>query len=215
MIRNLIFDFGGVLIDLDRRRCIDAFKRIGAGAVAAYVDECRQEDMFHDLEAGLTGVAGFCEAVRRACPGCTASDADISDAWNALLAGIPPRRLQRLDELRRDYRLVLLSNTNPIHWRKSVADYFTVCGKTVADYFERTFLSYEMHMLKPDEAIYRRVLAETGMAADETLFIDDSAANCAGAERAGLHALHVDLGRRQDAARACTADVTPCFAWQP
>lgn len=215
MIRNLIFDFGGVLVDLDRRRCIDAFKRIGAGAVAAYVDECRQEDMFHDLEAGLTGVAGFCEAVRLACPGCTASDADISDAWNALLTGIPPRRLQRLDELRRDYRLVLLSNTNPIHWWKSVADYFTVCGKTVADYFERTFLSYEMRMLKPDEAIYRRVLAETGMAADETLFIDDSAANCAGAERAGLHALHVDLGRRQGAARACTADVTPCFAWQP
>ena len=59
------------------------------------------------------------------------------------------------------------------------------------------------------------MLAETGMAADETLFIDDSAANCAGAERAGLHSLHVDLGRRQGAARACTADVTPCFAWQP
>lgn len=77
MIKNLIFDFGGVLVGLDRQRCIDAFTRIGAGAIAGYVDECRQEDLFHELEVGAIGVAGFCDEVRRACLGCTASDAEI------------------------------------------------------------------------------------------------------------------------------------------
>lgn len=194
VIKNIIFDFGGVLVDLDRRRCIDAFTRIGAGAIAGYVDECRQEDLFHDLEVGHTGVAGFCDAVRRACPGCTAGDEAVCDAWNALLTGIPRRRLDKLTELRDDFRLVLLSNTNPIHWRKAADCYFTQGGLTVDDYFEKTYLSYEMHLLKPDEEIFRAVLCASGMTAGETLFIDDSAANCAAARRLGITTMHVSDG---------------------
>ena len=190
-MRNIIFDFGGVLVGLDRRRCIDAFVRIGAGAIAGYVDECRQEDLFHDLEVGDTDVSQFCDAVRRACPGCTATDDDICSAWNALLTGIPRRRLDKLAELKRAYRLVLLSNTNPIHWRKAADDYFTQGGLTVGDYFEKTYLSYEMHMLKPGEAIFRKVLDDSGMTAGETVFIDDSAANCAAAGRLGIKTVHV------------------------
>ena len=205
VIKNIIFDFGGVLVDLDRKRCIEAFERIGAGAVAGYVDECRQEDLFHDLEVGLTDVGRFCEAVRRACPCCNASDDDICDAWNALLTGIPRHRLDRLKELRRDYRLVLLSNTNPIHWRKAVDEYFTAGGLTVGDYFEKTYLSYEMHMLKPDEEIFRRVLADSGFAAAETLFIDDSAANCAAAERLGIAACMPETSLTPTAATADAA----------
>lgn len=189
-MRNIIFDFGGVLVDLDRKRCIEAFTRIGAGAIAGYVDECRQEDLFHDLEVGDIGVGQFCSAVRRACPGCKATDADICDAWNSLLAGIPKRRLDRLAELKRSHRLVLLSNTNPIHWRKAATDYFTQGGLTAGHYFANVYLSYAMHLLKPDEAIFRRVLDEEGIAAGETLFVDDSAANCAAAARLGIATLH-------------------------
>ena len=219
MTRYLIFDFGGVLVNLDRRRCVDAFTRIGAGAIACYVDECRQEDLFHDLEVGQTDIPQFCDAVRRACPGCIADDEAICEAWNALLTGIPRYRLERLDELKRDYRIVLLSNTNPIHWGKAAACYFTACGRTVDYYFEKTFLSYEMHLLKPDEAIYRRVLDDTGFNACETLFIDDSAANCTGAEKLGVNTLHVDLGEpfcglRQSAVRkAVNEPVKDAFLW--
>lgn len=191
MIKNLIFDFGAVLVGLDRQRCISAFTRIGAGAIAGYVDECRQEDLFHELEVGAIGVAEFCSEVRRACPDCTATDAGICDAWNALLTGIPPERLSMLARLKENHRLVLLSNTNQIHWRKAVDDYFTISGKTVDWYFERTFLSYEMHLLKPDGAIFRRVLAETGFNPSETLFIDDSMANCLAAEKEGISTLNV------------------------
>ncbi len=193
-MRNIIFDFGGVLVNLDRKRCIDAFTRIGAGAIAGYVDECRQEDLFHDLEVGDTGVDQFCDAVRQACGGCNATDEDICGAWDALLTGIPRRRLDKLAELKRDFRLVLLSNTNPIHWRKAVDDYFTQGGLNVNYYFEKTYLSYEMRMLKPDEGIYRKVLDNSGMDAGDTLFIDDSKANCAAAERLGITSMHVTCG---------------------
>jgi len=193
-MRNIIFDFGGVLVNLDRKRCIDAFTRIGAGAIAGYVDECRQEDLFHDLEVGDTGVGQFCDAVRQACGGCNATDEDICGAWDALLTGIPRRRLDKLAELKRDFRLVLLSNTNPIHWRKAVDDYFTQGGLNVNYYFEKTYLSYEMRMLKPDEEIYRKVLDSSGMDAGDTLFIDDSKANCAAAERLGITSMHVTCG---------------------
>lgn len=193
-MRNIIFDFGGVLVNLDRKRCIDAFTRIGAGAIAGYVDECRQEDLFHDLEVGDTGVGQFCDAVRQACGGCNATDEDICGAWDALLTGIPRRRLDKLAGLKRDFRLVLLSNTNPIHWRKAVDDYFTQGGLNVNYYFEKTYLSYEMRMLKPDEEIYRKVLDSSGMDAGDTLFIDDSKANCAAAERLGITSMHVTCG---------------------
>ena len=193
-MRNIIFDFGGVLVNLDRKRCIDAFTRIGAGAIAGYVDECRQEDLFHDLEVGDTGVGQFCDAVRQACGGCNATDEDICGAWDALLTGIPKRRLDKLAELKRDFRLVLLSNTNPIHWRKAVDDYFTQGGLNVNYYFEKTYLSYEMRMLKPDEEIYRKVLDSSGMDAGYTLFIDGSKANCAAAERLGITSMHVTCG---------------------
>lgn len=189
MIKNLILDFGGVLVGLDKRRCTDAFVRIGAGAIAGYVDECRQEDLFHELEVGAIGVAGFCSKVRQACPGCTATDAEICGAWNALLTGIPRRKLDFVAKLKEKYRIVLLSNTNPIHWQKSVADYFTIAGKSVDWYFERTFLSYEMHMLKPDEALFRRVLNDMDFNAAETLFVDDSEKNCRAAERVGMRKL--------------------------
>ncbi len=187
--RNLIVDLGGVLTGLDRRRCIDAFAAIGAEAVSSYVDECRQEDLFHDLEVGLTGVGEFCDAVRRACPGCTATDEAVCQAWNALLTGIPQSRLDLLLELKRDHRLVLLSNTNPIHWRKAEACFFTAGGLTVDDYFENVFLSYRMHLLKPGETIFRQVLRETGFAPEDTLFIDDSAANRATAMNLGMAAV--------------------------
>lgn len=192
--KNLIFDFGCVLVNLDKHRCIRALQDIGAEGVARYVDECRQEDLFHDLEVGNTGIGEFCDEVRRKSPGCNATDDAICGAWNALLTGIPIRRLEELLALRRSHRMLLLSNTNPIHWKKAVADYFPMDGMGVDDYFEKTYLSYRLHMLKPDGEIFRHVLDDAGISAGETLFIDDSAANCASAERLGIASMHVCHG---------------------
>ena len=124
--------------------------------------------------------------MRRACKCCTAADEDICRAWNALLTGIPTSRLDMLLRLKRSHRLVLLSNTNPIHWHKAETCFFTAGGLTVGDYFEEVFLSYRMHLLKPGEEIFRRVLDATGFAPGDTLFIDDSQANRATAEGLGM-----------------------------
>ncbi len=181
--KNIIFDFGCVLVDLDKDRCVNAFKRIGAESVARYVDECRQEDLFLDLELGRIDTREFCNAVRRKAPECVATDGAICDAWNSLLAGIPQRRLLRLLELRKSHRLFLLSNTNPIHWEKAVRDFFPCNGHGVDDYFEGTYLSYEMHMVKPASKIFQKMLFDARISADETLFIDDSPMNCASASQ--------------------------------
>lgn len=188
-IKNLVFDFGGVLVGLDRRRCAAALREIGAGGVAGYVDEYRQEDLFHELEVGNIGTEGFCDEVRRVCPGCQATNEAICEAWNALLTGIPHHRLDLLSKLKGRYRLMLLSNTNPIHWQKSVDDFFNYDGRGVADYFERVFLSYRMHLVKPDERIFRQMLLEADIKPSETLFIDDSPVNCAAASELGINAL--------------------------
>lgn len=193
-IRNIVFDFGGVLTGLDKDACVDALHSIGAGDIACYVDECRQEDLFHDLETGRISVGEFCNEVRRLCKGCSATDEEICSAWNALLIGIPHRKLEKLLSLKRDYRVMLLSNTNPVHWHKAVLDFFPYEGFEVDDYFEKTFLSYRMHMVKPDEQIFRQMLIEGHMLPGETLFIDDSPVNCAKASELGITTICSEQG---------------------
>lgn len=194
MIKNVVFDFGCVLTDLDKQRCVDAFNAIGAQNVSRYVDECKQEDLFHDLETGLISVEEFCEEVRRKAPLCRATNQEICQAWDSLLAGVPQRRLEKLLEVGRNHRVLLLSNTNAIHWKKAVECYFTDEEHTLEDYFERCFLSYEMHTVKPDSEIFLRMMREAAVNAAETLFIDDSKANCMAAERLGITTLNVSHG---------------------
>lgn len=195
-IKNLVFDFGGILVGLDKHRCIAALDSIGAFEISVYVDECRQEDLFHDLEIGRISVAEFCDEVRRKSPRCTATDEKIAWAWGELLTGIPQEKLQMLRTLKEKYRLLLLSNTNVIHWEKAVNEYFILDDMRVGDFFDRAFLSYEMGMVKPDDEIFTTMLAEVGLKAEETLFIDDSKANCDAAERLGINVLHDRFGDR-------------------
>lgn len=184
-IKNIVFDWGGVMINLDKVRCVKAFDKIGAHHISSYVDECRQEDLFHDLEMGSITVPQFCDEVRRQCPECAATDEEICWAWGELLTGIPEYRVEKLRTLKSKYRLFLLSNTNVIHW-EPYAHRLEGC-------FEKMFLSYEMHLVKPDAEIFREVLRQTGIRAEETLFIDDSANNCAGAASLGIHTHQVKV----------------------
>ena len=189
-IKNLVFDFGGILVGLDKHRCIAALNSIGAFEISVYVDECRQEDLFHDLEMGHITVPQFCDEVRRKSPRCQATDEQIAWAWGELLTGIPMSKLKMLESLKQHYRLFLLSNTNVIHWERSVNEFFRDHEWGINDFFERLFLSYEMGMVKPDAEIFSTMLAEAGLKAEETLFIDDSAANCASAASLGINVLH-------------------------
>lgn len=187
--KNIIFDMGGVLIGLDPQRCIRAFREIGCGQIASYVEEHRTEDLFLDTELGRIGEHQFCQEVRRIA-GTDTPDERIVWAWNQLLAGITPQRARRLMELKaRGCRLFLLSNTNTMHWQQC-RQMLAEGGIRPEECFERIFLSCDMHMAKPGTDIFGRVLREAALRPEDTLFVDDSLDNCQAAASLGMATLH-------------------------
>jgi FMN phosphatase YigB (HAD superfamily) len=192
-IKNIIFDLGGVIVNLDRQRCVDSFKALGANDVSDYVDEYRQEDMFHELEIGAISADEFYEQLRKKTQ-CEATNKQIQDAWNAMLKEIPVHRLDKLLQLRDNYMTYLLSNTNEIHWKYCYDVLFNYHGFGADNYFEQIFLSFEMHLIKPSETIFTEVLDNAGIKAEETLFVDDSDINCAAARKLGIKTHHVKAG---------------------
>lgn len=184
-IKNLIVDFGGVLIDLDRQRCLENFKKLGLPDVEHALDIYHQQDFFQHYEKGLISSADFRNVIRGKI-GKDVADARIDAAWNSFLVNIPTCKLDLLLALRKDYVVYLLSNTNEIHWNWSCEHAFPYKTFRVEDYFEHIFLSYEMKMAKPDEEIFRKVLDEAGLDPKETFFIDDSEANCITAQSLGI-----------------------------
>ena len=158
-IKNLIVDFGGVLIDLDRQRCLENFRELGLPDVEHTLNLYHQQDFFQQYEKGLISSADFRNVIREKI-GKDVDDARIDAAWNSFLVSIPTYKLDLLLALRKDYVVYLLSNTNEIHWKWSCEHAFPYKTFRVEDYFEHIFLSYEMKMAKPDEEIFRKVLDE-------------------------------------------------------
>lgn len=185
-IKNLIFDFGGVLIDLDRARCINQFKSFGLNNVESLLDVCHQQGLFLQHEKGLVDDEAFRDYIRSQSGNPLLSDGQIDDAWNSFLVGIPSYKLEALLELRQHYMVYLLSNTNNIHWKWSVEHAFPHKSFRVEDYFEKIYLSYEMKMVKPDAEIFQAVLDDANILPEETLFLDDSPANCETARSLGI-----------------------------
>ena len=184
-IKNLLVDFGSVLIDLDRQRCIDRFKSLGCTNVESLLSVCHQEGFFKLHEQGLITSAEFRNGIRQmsALP---LTDTQIDEAWNSFLAGIPPYRLELLLRLRSKYKVYLLSNTNEIHWLWACRHAFPLRNYQVTDYFDKIYLSFEMKLLKPSPEIFKAVLSDAAINAEETFFIDDSEANCQTAQMLGI-----------------------------
>ena len=113
----------------------------------------------------------------------------IDQIWNAMLKDIPDYKFELLLKLQENYKLYLLSNTNDLHW-EHCADKFVYKGMQMLGCFTRVFLSYQMHLAKPDAEIFRTVLKEAGIKAEETLFVDDSKDNCQAASLLGIKVFH-------------------------
>lgn len=184
-ITNLIFDFGSVLIDLDRQRCIDNFKQLGLHDADQLLGMFHQQGVFMQHEKGVITSAEFRDSIREKI-GKEVTDQQIDAVWNSFLLDIPSYKLDLLLRLREKYVVYLLSNTNEIHWRWSCEHVFPYRGFRVEDYFEKIYLSYEMKMMKPDAEIFEAVLSDAGIAAEQTFFIDDSEANCLAASGLGI-----------------------------
>lgn len=193
-IKNIVFDFGGVIVDLDKQRVLDAFCALGVDA-EAYIGRYVQAGPFERLELGQTDTRQFCEELRQAAAACTLdsrvpealTDTNICEAWNRMLVRIPKRRIDALKRLKGKYRLFMLSNTNEIHWEYAVASLFGSGADSPEALFEQVFLSYRMQMAKPSSLIFAEMLSRAGINPDETLYIDDSEINCEAAQEVGLH----------------------------
>lgn len=183
----LLFDFGGVLTDLDRERCIRSFAALGFD-VRPYLGAYRQAGCFSLLEQGKISVGEFCNELRRLSGNPALTDEALIKAWQDFLIGVPAERLDMLLKLRHHYPVSLLSNTNAIHWEQG-RHFFDYKGLSAGDFFDHTFLSYEMGIEKPAPELFDAVVKQLGVPADEVLFLDDSEVNCEAARRCGLQAL--------------------------
>ena len=192
-IRNIVFDLGGVLVDLDFKAAINGLQQAGFANVKEQLLAFDHEGIFKKFELGEMTADEFRTAIRENST-VTLTDEEVDGLWNAMLLEIPREKLELILELRGKYMVYLLSNTNSIHWDYVCKNAFNYRGFRVNDYFEETFLSYEMHLAKPNKAIFEKVLHDANLLPEETLFIDDSEANCKAAEEVGIHAYHYHIG---------------------
>lgn len=185
MIKNLLFDLGGVIMDIEKERCVAAFEELGLRDARSYFGDFSQQGPFMRLEQGTISPDEFHAALRTGLPK-GVSDEDIDRAFCKFLIGIPAHRLDELRRLRRSYRVYMLSNTNPIMWKSKIRDDFGQQGLTREDYFDGIVTSFEAKALKPDRAIFDYACRKLGIRPEETLFIDDSQANLDAAAALGF-----------------------------
>ena len=186
MIRNIVFDFGGVLIDTDLEAVLRSFRSMGVDNISDYINLYRQNGLFLDLEDGTKNKEEFNEALR-AMTGKDIPDEAIASAWLAIVERVDSDKLLYLEELRKKYKLYLLSNINPYVFEWAETPAFSELGQPIHHYFDKMFASYQLKMTKPSREIFEHVLRTAGIKAEETLFVDDGAKNVATAESMGFH----------------------------
>jgi putative hydrolase of the HAD superfamily len=175
-IKALVFDFGGVLINLDKQRCIDNLYRITGYDFSNMVGNYLQAGFFLKLEKGLVSEQEFYNEVRKYSR-FPVADEQIRDAWISFLLDVPIEKKKLLLALHKKYRVYMLSNTNAIHVNYCMPLIFDSGGYSRTDYFDKCYLSNEIHMAKPDREIFEFVLADSGLNASECLFLDDGKVN--------------------------------------
>lgn len=193
MKKNLILDFGGVLLNIDYEAPIREFKKLGIENFREHFTQASQSDLFDEFEKGYISNEKFLEEMKFI-SGKNISNHDIEKAWNSILLDFPEEKMKLLEKLKSDFRLFLLSNTNEIHIREFERKMNERYGLNVFhSHFEKIYFSSRMGMRKPDIEIFEYVLNENRLMANETIFIDDSIQHVLGAEKTGIRALHLDL----------------------
>lgn len=186
-IKNVVFDFGGVIIDIDRDKAVRRFKEIGVEEADTYLDLYKQNGIFLEIEDGSITPETF-QAKLGAMAGRTLSFEDCVYAWTGYVKGVDACKLEYLSDLRRrGYRVYILSNTNPFMMSWALSKEFTPAGKALSEYADELFLSYQMKMVKPSVEIFQYMMEHAHLQAKETLFVDEGLANVRIAEELGLH----------------------------
>lgn len=194
-IRHIIFDLGGVLLNIDYAATARAFAALGISDFETRYSQQQQANVFDDLETGRLDRAAFLAAVRAFNEALNLTDAQIEEAWNAMLLDFPLRRLQLLQQLRGHYDLFLLSNTNEIHELAFNQILSSAHGlPSLAALFDRVYLSHRLGLRKPEAEVFRHILAENELTTEHTLFIDDSPQHIETAASLGIQTIWLKPG---------------------
>lgn len=190
MIKNILFDMGGVIFTQNTPRARERFRAAGVNP-DIYMGDYGQKDFLFDLEAGKIDENQFIRRMAEVTGRPDLTRAEVQYCWDGFIEGVKPEKCQALEMLRKDYCLGMLSNTNPFVMEYMDNPANMPEGRGLSSYFDYMFLSYRMGLCKPSPEIYRMALKTGGMKADETIFIDDGPGNIEAAEKVGIHGLHI------------------------
>ena len=192
-IKNLIFDFGGVICNIDLKLTEKAFMDLGLKKFDTGRSISDSGGLFEDLETGAITPQQFRDQLREFFEN-PVTDTQLDAAWNALLLDIPERRIRLIEALGANYRIFLLSNSNKIHYLQFNDAFRKQYGyRSLDDLFEFAWFSFRLGLKKPGQAIFRHVLKQAGLDPAETLFIDDTLAHVEGARTVGMEAYHLKI----------------------
>lgn len=190
-VKNIIFDLGGVIFNINYQSTIDAFKKLNFNDFDMIYTKMKQSTLFDLLETGKIPPQTFRNELRKYKS--KLNDAEIDFAWNAMIKDLPQANIDLLMNIRSTYRIFLLSNTNAIHISYVVKYLENNFGENIfPKLFEHVYYSHEIGLRKPHPDAYAFVLERSGLKPDETLFIDDLQANIDGAKETGILSYHLD-----------------------
>lgn len=193
MIKNLILDMGGVILDVDYKKIFEEFKKFGCKNIQSFFTQQAQIPLVDDFEKGLISPAEFRKEVRKI-TNLSIEDKYLDSIWNSMILGVRKADVELLKTLRNKYdKIFLFSNTNEIHIESVKNLFFKVLGYDVfATMFDKVYFSNEIHLRKPDIESFDFVVKDAEVGKKETLFIDDTSQNILGAEKSGLNAYLLD-----------------------
>lgn len=194
-VKNIIFDLGGVLLNIDPKQTIEAFTRLGMEQLVGDNGLSYDHEIFYLMEQGKVTPEEFRDGVRKLLPA-KVSDSQIDMAWTAMLLDFPAIRVQLVKNLREDFKIYLFSNTNAIHVEKYHSNFRNQHGFEVSTLFEKDFYSNEIGFRKPSSESFQEIIRLSGVNAAESLFIDDSKANVEAAIASGLKGFWLEPGKK-------------------
>lgn len=190
-IKNIIFDLGGVVIDLNREAAAHALQSLGIQDAPVLLGQYEQKGPFLLLETGRIADSEFYDCLLPMCAAGTTC-ADIQDAFERFLVGLPVARLEMIRKLRdKGFKVFVVSNTNPVMFNHWIDIAFRQEGMNINDYFDGIVTSYQERVCKPDPRIFTNILKRYNLKAEETLLLDDSESNCKSAGNLGIKTITV------------------------
>jgi len=191
---NIIFDFGGIFVDLDFKKTTDAFNRLGAvGDFSHFFSKASQTPLFNQFEVGAISSREFLSQLQDFLELKNISEQELIDAWAALLLDIKPERIEFLKEIGKGKKIFLLSNINQLH--EEYMDRYLIQNPEFKDFyshFDKVYFSHRIGLRKPHTDIFEYVCKDSALDKNKTIFIDDSIQHVEGARKFGLQAYHLD-----------------------